>query len=91
MDIKHSTHEDYKYSTKMKLHFNLFLHVMIKLVGYKYTMRPSEQKFTILILYWIYIFRASLYEILLYFLFLKNIYLSIGESLPLLNETFCSY
>jgi hypothetical protein len=41
-------------------------------MGYKYTMRPSNQKFTIFILYCIYIFRASLSKILLYFLSLKR-------------------
>jgi len=39
------------------------LHKITRLMGYKYIMRPSEQKFTIFILYCIYIFRASLSRI----------------------------
>jgi hypothetical protein len=41
-------------------------------MGYKYTIRPSKERFTIFNLYCIYIFRASLSRIFLYFLSLKR-------------------
>jgi hypothetical protein len=41
-------------------------------MGYKHILRSSEQKFTIFILYCIYIFRASLSRIFLYFFSLKK-------------------
>jgi hypothetical protein len=44
---------------------------MTKLMSYKYMMRSSKQRFTIFIIYCIYIFKASLYRIFLYFIFLK--------------------
>jgi hypothetical protein len=50
-------------------------------MGYKNTMRLLEQRFTIFILYYIYIFRASLSRILLYFLYLKR-YLFKHQSVP---------
>jgi hypothetical protein len=42
------------------------------LMGYKYSMKPSEQRFTIFIIYCIYIFRTSFSRIFLYFLSLKK-------------------
>ena len=54
------------------------LHKRTRLLGYKYTMKPSEQRFTIFIFYCIYNFRVSLSRILLYFFLLKNNFLSIG-------------
>jgi hypothetical protein len=41
-------------------------------MGYKYTMRSSEQRFTIFILQCTYIFQASLSRILLHFFSLKR-------------------
>jgi hypothetical protein len=35
-------------------------HIRTKLMGYRYSIRPSEQMFTIFIFYYTYIFRASL-------------------------------
>jgi len=51
-------------------------------MSYKYTMNPSSQKFTIFILYCIYIFRATLYGILLYFFFIKR-YLFKYQRIPI--------
>jgi hypothetical protein len=54
---------------RVRLHFRP-LHKRTKLMNYKYPMRPLKQRFTIFILYFIYIyfFRASLSRIFLYFL-----------------------
>jgi hypothetical protein len=52
---------------RVRLHFRP-LHKRTKLMDYEYPMRPLEQRFTIFILYYIYIFRASLSRIFLYFL-----------------------
>jgi hypothetical protein len=58
---------------KVKLHSRpFFFYKRTRLTSYKYTMRPSKQRFIIFIFYYIYIFRASLSRILLYFLFLKK-------------------
>jgi len=59
---------------KIKLHFkpsDLFTK-KTRFMSYKYIMKPSNQRFTIFILYCIYIFRASLFRIFLYFLYLKR-------------------
>ena len=49
-----------------------FFYRRTRLMDYKYTMRPSEQRFTIFILYCIYIFRVSSSRIFLYFFSLKR-------------------
>jgi hypothetical protein len=51
---------------------NPHLHKRTRLVSYKYTIGPLEEKFTILIFYCIHIFRAFLSKIFFYFLFLKK-------------------
>jgi len=62
-----------------------------KIMDYNYTTRPSKQKFIVFILYRIYIFRVFIFKILLYFLSLKNIYLSIKEFSFLLKTFFYIY
>jgi hypothetical protein len=48
------------------------LHKMTRLVGYKYIIRSLEERFTILIFYYIYVFRAFISKIFFYFLSLKK-------------------
>jgi hypothetical protein len=55
----------------IKLHYKPFSLQKDETHG-QYTMRPSEQRFTIFILYCIYIFKIFLSTIFLYFLSLKR-------------------
>jgi hypothetical protein len=48
------------------------LHKMTRLVDYKYIIRSLEERFTILIFYYIYVFRAFISKIFFYFLSLKK-------------------
>ena len=48
------------------------LHKMTRLVGYKYIIRSLEERFTIFIFYYIYVFRAFISKIFFYFLSLKK-------------------
>jgi len=54
------------YQVKITLQTLLFTK-KTRFMGYKYIMRPSKQRFIAFILYCIYIFRASLSRIFLYF------------------------
>jgi len=75
------------------LNYTLISHLYkkIKFMDYNYTTRPSKQKFTVFILYSIYVFKASFFIILLHFLSLKNIYLSIKKISFLLKTFFHIY
>jgi len=56
-----------KQNDSSTLHFR----EMTRLISYKYLMNPLSSRFTISILYCIYIFRASLFKISLYSLSVK--------------------
>jgi len=59
---------------KIKLHFwpSSSQKKKTRLIGYKYIMISSNQRFTIFLIYCIYIFKASFFRILLYFFSLKR-------------------